>query len=221
KARKEGQYPPGWQQLMDQLQTVVTEQNVKGAVLKAGAKNLQESIQLSEAEKALAQNRYKDARQHFQSVINTHREDPYELLTLGEQAFNDGDLRSAEQAYVFAKEIPEVASRAEQGLSKISSQRNEAVRQTQLGDATRTKIPEVAIDHYRQALIADPQFPKAHYGLYQLYNQKKNGDPEKAANSAVAFLEAADDANPQRKEVETTLTRLKGKVGKEKDGKKK
>ncbi len=214
KARKEGQYPPGWQQLMDQLQTVVTEQSVKGAVLKAGAKNLQESIQLSEAEKALAQNRYKEARQHFQSVINTHREDPYELLTLGEQAFNDGDLRSAEQAYVFAKEIPEVTSRAEQGLSKISSQRNEAVRQTKLGDATR-KIPEVAVDHYRQALIADPQYPSAHYGLYSLYNAKR-GDPEKAVNSALSFLESADDAHPQRKEVETTLTRLKGKVGKDK-----
>lgn len=211
KARKEGQYPPGWQQLMEQLQTVVTEQSVQGKVVKAGAKDLQESIQLSEAEKALAQNRFKEARQHFQSVINGHREDPFDLLTLGEQAFNDGDLRSAEQAFTFAKEIPEVASRAEQGLSKISSQRNEAVRQTKLGDATRS-IPEVAVDHYKQALIADPQYSNAHYGLYSLYNQKKKGDAEKAVNYAVSFLEASDDASPQRKEVEGSLVKLKQKL---------
>jgi tetratricopeptide (TPR) repeat protein len=215
KARKEGQYPPGWQQLMDQLQTVVTEHTVQGKVLKAGAKNLQESIQLSEAEKALAQNRFKEARQHFQAVINSHRDDPFDLLTLGEQAFNDGDLKSAEQAFVFAKEIPEVASRAEQGLSKISSQRNEAVRQTKLGDATRT-IPEVAVDHYKQALIADPQYPNAHYGLYSLFNQKKKGDPEKAVTYALSFLEAADDAHPQRKEVETSLVKLKERINKTK-----
>ncbi|HEY9871095.1 MAG TPA: tetratricopeptide repeat protein [Candidatus Obscuribacterales bacterium] len=215
KARKEGQYPPGWQQLMDQLQTVVTEHTVQGKVLKAGAKNLQESIQLSEAEKALAQNRFKEARQHFQAVINSHRDDPFDLLTLGEQAFNDGDLKSAEQAFIFAKEIPEVASRAEQGLSKISSQRNEAVRQTKLGDATRT-IPEVAVDHYKQALIADPQYPNAHYGLYSLFNQKKKGDPEKAVTYALSFLEAADDSHPQRKEVETSLVKLKERIGKTK-----
>lgn len=215
KARKEGQYPPGWQQLMDQLQTVVTEHTVQGKVLKAGAKNLQESIQLSEAEKALAQNRFKEARQHFQAVINSHRDDPFDLLTLGEQAFNDGDLKSAEQAFIFAKEIPEVASRAEQGLSKISSQRNEAVRQTKLGDATRT-IPEVAVDHYKQALIADPQYPNAHYGLYSLFNQKKKGDPEKAVTYALSFLESADDSHPQRKEVETSLVKLKERINKSK-----
>ena len=123
---------------------------------------------------------------------------------------------SIEHCAAAVDEFRGIASRAEQGLSKISSQRNEAVRQTKLGDATRQKIPEIAVDHYRQALIADPQYASAHYGLYQLYNTKKGGDPEKAVNSAVSFLEAADDAHPQRKEVETTLTKLKGKVGKEK-----
>lgn len=225
KARKEGQYPPGWQQLMDQLQTVVTEQNVQGKVVKSGAKDLQENIELNEGEKALAQNHFREARQHFAQVINTHRDDPYNLLTLGEQAFNDGDLKSAEQAYTYAKEIPEVASRAEQGISKITTQRNEAARQTKLGDATR-QIPEVAIDHYKQALIADPQYPNAYYGLFTLFGKQKRPDPEqadKAVNYAVAFLEAADDSNPQRKEVEMDLDRLKGRMnkGKGKEGKKK
>ncbi len=212
KARKEGQYPPGWQQLMDQLQTIVTEHSVKGTVLK-GAKNLQDGIELSEGEKALAQNRFREARRHFQQVINTHKESPYELLTLGEQAFYDGDLSSAEQAFNYAKEIPEVASRAEQGISKINSQRNEAKRQTKLGDATFT-IPEVAVDHYRQALIADPQFAGAYYGLFNLYTKSKQPDPDLAISNANCFLEAADDSNPQRKEVEANLAKLKQKAGK-------
>jgi tetratricopeptide (TPR) repeat protein len=218
KARKEGQYPPGWQQLMDQLQTVVTEQNVQGKVVKAGAKDLQENIELNEGEKALAQSHFREARQHFSQVINTHRDDPYNLLTLGEQAFNDGDLKSAEQAYTYAKEIPEVASRADQGLSKIITQRNEASRQTKLGDATR-QIPEVAVDHYKQALIADPQYPNAYYGLFTLFGKGKKPDPEqadKAINYALAFLEASDEANPQRKEVEMDLDKLKKKLDKEK-----
>ncbi len=213
KARKEGQYPPGWQQLMDQLQTVVTQQGVKGKLLRAGATNLQESMELNEGEKALAQNRFKEARQHFQTVINNHKESPYDLLTLGEQAFYDGDLHSAEAAFNYAKEISEVAPRADQGISKIVSQRNEAVRQTKLGDATRT-IPEVAVDHYKQALIADPQYPNAYYGLFSLYSKnKKSLDPEQAMNYALCFLEAADDANPNRKEVEATIEKLKAKGG--------
>jgi tetratricopeptide (TPR) repeat protein len=212
KARKEGQYPPGWQQLMDQLQTVVTESNVKGSMLKAGARDLQENIQLSEAEKSLAQNHFREARQHFTTVINAHRDDAYDLLTLGEQAFNDGDLRSAEQAYTFAKEIPEVASRADQGISKITSSRNEAARQTKLGDATRN-IPEVAMDHYKQALIADPQYHAAYLGLYTLFNGKKQADPEKALNYAICFLESTDDANPQRKQVENDINKLKARLG--------
>jgi tetratricopeptide (TPR) repeat protein len=216
KARKEGQYPPGWQQLMDQIQTVVTEQNVQGKVIKAGAKDLQESIELSEGEKALAQNHFRKARQHFQNVISNHKNNPYDLLTLGEQAFYDGDLRSAEQAFNYAKEIPEVTSRAEQGMSKIISQRNEAMRQTKLGDATR-QMPDVAVDHYKQALIADPQHPNAYYGLYWVYSKDKQADPELVINNALCFLEAADDGNPYRKEVENSLNKIRQRQIKEKN----
>lgn len=212
KARRDGQYPPDWQQLLSQLQNAVTDQQtVKGVVVKNGAKNLEENIQLSEAEKALAQNRFREARQLFTTVINSHRDDPYDLLTLGEQAYNDGDLKAAEQAFTYAKEIPEVAPRAEQGISKIVTQRNEAKRQTKLGDAT-WKLPEVAIDHYKQALIADPQYPNAYYGLYTLFSRTEK-EPERAIDNAVCFLEAADDANPHRQEVEGALVRLKKRVG--------
>ncbi|MBZ0185758.1 MAG: tetratricopeptide repeat protein, partial [Candidatus Obscuribacterales bacterium] len=55
KARREGgQYPPGFEQLMQQLESVLAEQSVTGQVVK-GAANLRENIQLSEAEKALTQ----------------------------------------------------------------------------------------------------------------------------------------------------------------------
>lgn len=213
KARKEGQYPPGWQQLMDQLQTVITEHGVQGKLMRAGAKSLQDSIELSEGEKALSQNRFREARSHFQTVINNRKENPYDLLTLAEQAFYDGDLNSAEQAFNLAKQIPEVATRAEQGLSKIVSQKNEASRQTKLGDATRA-IPDVALDHYKQALIADPQYPPAYYGLYCLYGKTKKPDAELAINYAQAFLEAAEDNNPNRAEVEAGVAKLKTKLQK-------
>lgn len=220
KARKDGQYPPGWQQLMDQLQSVVTEKSVQGKIIKSGAKNLQENIALSEAEKALSQSRFKDARQQFQSVIANHKEEPYELLTLAEQAFNDGDLNSAEQAYKYAQEIPEVSTRAEQGLSKITAQRNEAARQTKLGDATKS-IPDVAQDHYKQALIADPQCANAYYGLFSLFGKVKKPDPEKAIPYALSYLEAADEGNAQRQEVEQDLAKLRLKLEKMNKGKKK
>lgn len=215
KARKDGQYPPGWQQLMDQLQTVITEQGVKGKLLKNGTKSLTDSIELSEGEKALAQNRFKEARQHFATVINSKRENAYDLLTLGEQAFYDGDLHSAEQAFAFAKEMPDAAPRAEQGISKIVSQRNEASRQTKLGDATRT-IPEVAVDHYKQALIADPQHPDAYYGLFCLYGKSKKPDVDLALNYGNAYLELVEDNSAQRKDVELTIAKLKQRSGKEK-----
>jgi tetratricopeptide (TPR) repeat protein len=220
KARKDGQYPAGWQQLMEQLQNVVTQQNVKGKLLRGGVTSLQEGIELNEGEKSLASNHFREARQHFQTVINNHKDSGYDLLTLGEQAYYDGDLKSAEQAFTFAKEIPEVAPRAEQGISKITNQRNEAARQTKLGDATRT-IPEVAVDHYKQALIADPQYPNAYYGLYSLYGRnKKSLDCDQAINYAVSFLEAADDNNQNRKEVEQGLESLRKRGGDSK-GKKK
>ena len=207
KARRDGQYPPDWQQLLEQLQNIVSEQSVRGQIIKPGAKGLQENIELSEAEKALAKNHFRDARKYFNSVIENHRDDPYGLLTLGEQAFNDGDLTAAEQAYGYAKEIPEVTPRAEQGISKIATQRNEAARQTKLGDAT-TKLPDVAIDHYKQALIADPQYPSAYYGLYSIFRQRGRSNPQLAIANGLCFLEAADDNNSQRQEVEDTVNRL-------------
>ncbi len=220
KARKDGQYPAGWQQLMDQLQNVIAEHGVKGKLLRGGAANLQDSIELSEGEKALAQNRFKEARQHFQTVINNKKDNAYDLLTLGEQAFYDGDLGSAEEAFNYAKKISDAAPRAEQGLSKIVTQRSEAARQTKLGDATRT-IPEVALDHYKQALIADPQHSNAYYGLFCLYGKVKKPDYEQALNYGNSFLELANDNDPLRTDVEETLARLKAKSKKEKGGKKK
>jgi tetratricopeptide (TPR) repeat protein len=217
KARKDGQYPPGWQQLMDQLQNVITEHGVKGKLLRGGAANLQDNIELSEGEKALSQNRFKEARQHFQTVINQKKDNAYDLLTLGEQAFYDGDLGAAEEAFNFAKQISDAAPRAEQGLSKITSQRSEAARQTKLGDATRT-IPDVALDHYKQALIADPQHRDAYYGLFCLYGKTKKPDVDQAINYGNSFLELAPDNDPQRQEVESTMAKLKSKVDK---GKKK
>lgn len=207
KARRDGQYPPDWQQLMDQLQSVVSEQSVRGQLIKPGAKGLQENIELSEAEKALAKNHFRDARKHFNSVIENHRDDPYGLLTLGEQAFNIGDLTAAEQAYDYAKEIPEVTPRAEQGISKIVIQRNEAARQTKLGDATLS-LPDVAIDHYKQALIADPQYPSAYYGLYSIFTKRARSNPQLAIANGLCFLEAAEDNNSQRQEVEDTVSKL-------------
>lgn len=207
KARKEGQYPPGWQQLMDQLQNVIAEHGVKGKLMRGGASNLQDSIELSEGEKALAQNRFKEARQHFQTVINNKKDNAYDLLTLGEQAFYDGDLSSAEEAFNYAKQMSDAAPRAEQGISKIIAQRNEASRQTKLGDATRT-IPEVALDHYKQALIADPQHSNAYYGLFCLYGKTKKPDVDQAVNYGNAFLELAEES-PQRADVETTMAKLK------------
>lgn len=213
KARKDGQYPSGWQQLLDKLQNVVTEQSVRGQVVKDGAANLTENIKLSEAEKALSQKRFREARKMFQPVIELHRSDPYQLLTLGEQCFNDGDFRSAEQAYNYAKEIPEVAPRAEQGLSKISSQREEAARYTKLGDATWS-LPEVAVDNYKHALIHDPQYPPAYYGLFGLFSKSKSPDTDRAIENATAFLEAADDSNTSRKEVEQSLEKLRKRADK-------
>jgi Tfp pilus assembly protein PilF len=215
KARKDGQYPPDWQKLMDQLNTVVTEQSVKGQIIKADAASLQDNIELSEAEKALTQKRFKDARQHFSTVISKHKDSPFDLLTLGDQAYSDGDLAAAEQSFAYAKEIPEVASRAEQGLSSINAQRREAERQTMLGDAT-TKMQNVAADHYQQALIADPQYAQAYYGLYSLYAKMPKPDAEKAITYAAQFLEAADDDNPKRQEVEVNVAKLKKLIGKRK-----
>ena len=186
KARRDGQYPPDWQQLMEQLQNIVSEQSVRGQIIKPGTKGLQENIELSEAEKSLAKNHFRDARRHFVNVIDNHRDDPYGLLTLGEQAFNDGDLTAAEHAYSYAKEIPEVIPKAEQGMSKIVGQRNEAARQTKLGDAT-WKLPDVAIDHYKQALIADPQYPSAYYGLYSMFSKTRKANPELAISNGLCF----------------------------------
>jgi tetratricopeptide (TPR) repeat protein len=219
KGRKEGQYPAGWQQLLDKLQTVVTEQSVRGQVVD-GAKNLNENIKLNESEKALSQYKFREAHKLITPVIDSHRTEPYALLTLGEQCFNDGDFYSAERAYNYAKEIPEVAPRAEQGLSKITSQRDEAKRYTKLGDATWS-LPEVAVDNYKHALIHDPEYPPAYYGLYGLYTKSKSPDVDRAIENAVRFLEAAPDSNANRKEVEQNLEKLRRRTGKEKEKEKK
>ncbi|MDQ5934195.1 MAG: Cellulose synthase subunit BcsC [Cyanobacteriota bacterium erpe_2018_sw_21hr_WHONDRS-SW48-000092_B_bin.40] len=212
KFRKEGSYPADFTQLMDKLQNIVTEQSVQGAVIKNGTRDLQEKIDLSEAEKALTQNRFREANSKFTGIIEKHREEPFELITLGEQCFQEGDYRAAEKAFTYAKDMNEVSTRAEQGMSRINNQRNEAARQVKLGDAT-WKIPEVAIDHYKQALSADPQYSNAYYGLFNLFTKSEKQDPGQAINYALCFLEASEDANPLRKEVESNLVKLKKKSG--------
>ena len=217
KGRKDGQYPPDWQELIAKLDKIVTDTaattTVSGSLFK-GKQDLQENIQMNEAEKALAQKRFRDARKSFIAVMDTHKDEPTQLLTLGEQAYNDGDLKSAEYAFNVAKEIPEVAPRAEQGISKIASQRSEAARQTKLGDATLT-LPDLAVDHYKQALIADPQYPPAYLGLFNLYSHGNKPDSSKAIDNGTSFLEAADDGDEHRREVESGISKLQSRTKKE------
>ncbi len=217
KFRREGTYPADFTQLMDKLQNVVTEQSiqnqtVQGRMIKDGSRNLQEKIDLSEAEKALTQQRFREAHQKFINIIEKHREEPFELITLAEQCFQEGDFRAAEKAFNYAKELPEVATRAEQGISRIGNQRNEAARQVKLGDAT-WKLPDVAIDYYKQALKADPQYPPAYYGLFSLFTKTEKQDSNEAINYALAFLESSEDSNSLRKEVESSLVKLKKRGG--------
>ncbi|MDX1989866.1 MAG: tetratricopeptide repeat protein [Candidatus Obscuribacter sp.] len=212
KYRKEGNFPPNFNQLMDRLQNIITEQSVQGKVVKEGTRSLQESIELSEATKAISQNRFREGRQKFIDVIEKHKDEPYDLVTLGEQCIFEGDYKAAEKAFAYAKEIPEVSTRAEQGMSKITTQRNEASRHVKLGDAA-WKIPEIAIDHYKQALSADPQYPGAYFGLFSLYTKSDKQDPNQAVTYAEGFLEVADDVSPQRREVEAGLAKLKKRTG--------
>jgi tetratricopeptide (TPR) repeat protein len=207
--RKDGAYPPEFTQLMDKLQNVVSEQSVQGKVVD-GKRSLEEKMALTEATKSLTQGQFRDATSKFLEVIDKHKEDPFELLTLADQCYLEGDYRSAEKAYNYAKDFPEVSTRADQGISKISNQRNEAARHTKLGDATG-KIPEVAIDHYNQALAADPQYPPAYFGLFNLYNKS---DSAQAIKFGQGFLEVSDDTNPQRKTVESVIAKLKKGSGK-------
>lgn len=214
KARREGQYPQEWVQLKEKLQDVIEQRNVIGTVVKDAA-SLQEKVDLAEAEKALTQKQFRDAGRYFRKVIDKHKEDAFQLLTLAEQAFNDGDLKTAELAYSYAREIPEVAPRAEQGISKITSQRKEAERQVKLGDATEKKLPDVAEDHYKQSLIADPQGADAYYNLFFLYMKEKKDSIESTIEYGENFLEASEDSDNRRQQVEKMLFKLKERLRKE------
>lgn len=217
KARREGQYPQGWIELKNKLQDVIMKQSmtVTGHRYKAKADNFREKIQLTEAEKALTQKQFRDARRLFGEIINKHQDEPFQLLTLAEQAYNDGDLKSAELAYSYAREIPEVAPRAEQGISKIISQKKEAKRQIKLGDATEKKLPDVAEDHYKQALIADPQDANAFYNLFFLYVKERKDQLEKAIDYGNGFLEASEDTDGRRQQVEKILFKVKDRLRKQ------
>ncbi|MBK9619243.1 MAG: tetratricopeptide repeat protein [Candidatus Obscuribacter sp.] len=211
KYRKEGSFPPNFNQLMEKLQNVISEQSVQGKVVKEGTRSLNENIQLSEATKAASQNQFHEAHKSFMGVIESHREDPYELITLAEQCYFEGDYKAAVNAFNYAKELPEVSTRAEQGLGKIQTQRNEAKRHVKLGDSA-WKIPEIAVDHYKQGLNADPQCADAFYGLYSLFTKSDKQDPAQASSYGQLFLEASEDSDPRRKEVEANLSKLKKRL---------
>jgi tetratricopeptide (TPR) repeat protein len=212
KYRKEGAYPPGFNDLMDKLNNIITDRsvtkNIEGHVVEDGAHNLQERIESSEAEKAIAQNHPREADKIFVGQIERHREDPYALINIGDNCYMEGAYKAAEKAYTAAKDYSEVSTRAEQGLSKITNQRTESARQVKLAEAT-IKIPEVAIDHYKQALSADPQSATAYFGLFNVFTKTDKQDPSQAVDYANRFLETADDNNPLRKEVENNLAKLK------------
>jgi tetratricopeptide (TPR) repeat protein len=120
---------------------------------------------ISYAEALLAQNKFSDAAEQMNSVIDNSNSTS-QLLPVADLALMIRDLDSAEKAFKKAGSMPGGEKRAARGLAQVAKARK-AVKEdlTLAQDLERRKQYASSIDKFQAAIYGNPRSAEAHEGL--------------------------------------------------------
>jgi len=168
------------------------------------------------AEACLAQFKYQEATQAFETVI-ANCTTSAQAFAVADMALMIRDLDSADSAYkrggTFSDE--DAAARSKRGLNNVATARDKARQALTLGqDLSRKKQLTSAIDQFRNAAYLNPRLSAAHLGLaetleklynksapplreaalhYRAYASLEPGLPEKQAEKIAKRAEKCDE----------------------------
>ncbi len=151
------------------------------------------------AEVLLAQNKYKEADEQLNIVINGTK-DAKESFAVADLALMIKDMKNAEAAYKRAGTFPGGEQRAKRGLDQVAKAK-EVARQdlTLADDLSRKKQLASAIDKYHAAIYENPRVPDAHYGLASALERNKpaSKDLREAIVQYKAYITLSPDLPPK------------------------
>jgi len=138
------------------------------------------------AEACLAQNKYQEADNQMNAVINSTN-NPRQLFAVADAALMIKDLPNAEQAYRKAAMTQGGAERSRRGLDQVAKQREVARQDLTLAeDLAKHSQTNSAIDKYRASIFENPRVADAHLNYSNALQKDK---PETSANLREAAIQ--------------------------------
>lgn len=142
---------------------------------------------ISYAQALLAQNRFGEATDQMNIVINNSNT-PKQTFAIADMALMIRDLNSATAAYQKASTMPGSAERARRGLAQVEKARVAAKKQLTLAtDMQRKKMTGSAIDTYHEAIFQNPRVPEARLGIAQAIEQLSKPSPVEIREAATQY----------------------------------
>lgn len=125
------------------------------------------------AEALMIQNRFQEATENLNIVINNAR-DQKQIFAVGDLAAMIKDHAAAETAYRKAATMPGGEARAKRGLANVAKTRLVARKDlTMARDLARKGQVNTAVDKYRDAIYNDPRNPEPRQGLAESLQKQK------------------------------------------------
>jgi tetratricopeptide (TPR) repeat protein len=155
------------------------------------------------AEALLAQNRFKDADDQMNTVLN-NANGPKQIFALADLALMIKDLPTAETAYRKAYSMPGSDERAKRGLDQVARAKDSARQDLTLADdLARRKQLASAIDKYHSAIYNNPKVADARIGLAHTLERLSPAEAKDLREAVVqyrAYLSLSPNLDPKEQE---------------------
>lgn len=139
------------------------------------------------AEALMAQNRFQEATENLNVVINNAR-DYKQIFAVADLAAMIKDHSAAEAAYRKGASMPGGEARAKRGLATVAKTREVARKDlTMAQDLYRKGQVNTAVDKYRDAIYSDPRNPVSRLGLAEGLQKQKEQTPASLRDAAFQY----------------------------------
>lgn len=142
---------------------------------------------VSYAQALLAQNRFAEATNEMNIVINNSNT-PKQVFGVADLALMIHDLDAAEAAYRKASTMPGGSERGRRGIAQVQKARQGAKKnQTLASDLMRKKMTGSAIDTYHEAIFQNPRVPETRLGIATALQQLSKPSPVEIREAATQY----------------------------------
>ncbi|MBX3075207.1 tetratricopeptide repeat protein [Candidatus Obscuribacterales bacterium] len=173
---------------------------------------------VSYAQALMAQNRFQEANQEIQTVLN-NTNNPKQIFSFADLLLMVHDLDNAEAAYKKASTTAGGAERARRGLTQVAKNRENARKSLTLAtDLSRKHMTGSAVDTFHEAVFSNPKSAEARIGLAKALENVSKPTPVQLRETAFQYRAyvALSPAMPEKEQQKflSKATKLDDKAGK-------